>query len=153
VVSDWGRSSQPLGKERTNERKRERKETTKTQTLRKEYTLRAAVFLHSVHRLEFQITRKPNFSETGSVSVLRRVGETPILLSPLERANFKHSTIHKVVVEVKLRPTISRSVHLGVRHPSGTRQSQSHITTDNQSASPSWCQAPLWGPRPIFLSP
>jgi hypothetical protein len=23
-------------------------------------------------------------------------------------------------------------------------QSQSNITTDNQSASPSWCQAPIW---------
>jgi hypothetical protein len=32
-------------------------------------------------------------------------------------------------------------------------QSQSHITTDNQSASPSWCQAPIWDPRPLFLSP
>jgi hypothetical protein len=31
--------------------------------------------------------------------------------------------------------------------------SQSHITTDNQSASPSWCQAPIWDPRPIILSP
>jgi hypothetical protein len=32
-------------------------------------------------------------------------------------------------------------------------QSQSHITIDNQSASPSWCQAPIWDPRPMFLSP
>jgi hypothetical protein len=32
-------------------------------------------------------------------------------------------------------------------------QSQSHITTDIQSASPSWCQAPIWDLRPIFLSP
>jgi hypothetical protein len=24
--------------------------------------------------------------------------------------------------------------------------------TDSQSASPSWCQAPIWDPRPIFLS-
>jgi hypothetical protein len=32
-------------------------------------------------------------------------------------------------------------------------QSQSHITTDSQSASPSWCQAPIWDPRPICLSP
>jgi hypothetical protein len=31
-------------------------------------------------------------------------------------------------------------------------QSQSHITTDNQSASSSSCQAPIWDPRPIFLS-
>jgi hypothetical protein len=29
--------------------------------------------------------------------------------------------------------------------------SQSHIMTDNQSASQSWCQAPIWDPRPIFL--
>jgi hypothetical protein len=34
-----------------------------------------------------------------------------------------------------------------------TFSSQSHITTDNQLASPSWCQAPIWDPRPIFLSP
>jgi hypothetical protein len=27
-------------------------------------------------------------------------------------------------------------------------KSQSHITIDNQS----WCQAPIWDPRPIFLS-
>jgi hypothetical protein len=32
-------------------------------------------------------------------------------------------------------------------------QSQSHITTDNQSASLSWCQATSWDPRPILLSP
>jgi hypothetical protein len=30
-------------------------------------------------------------------------------------------------------------------------KSQSHITIDSQSASPSWCQAPIWDPRPIFL--
>jgi hypothetical protein len=30
---------------------------------------------------------------------------------------------------------------------------RSHITTDSQSASPFWCQAPIWDPRPIFLSP
>jgi hypothetical protein len=29
-------------------------------------------------------------------------------------------------------------------------QSQSYITTDSQSASPSWCQAPIWDQRPIF---
>jgi hypothetical protein len=27
------------------------------------------------------------------------------------------------------------------------------ITTDSQSASLSWCQAPIWDPWPIFLSP
>jgi hypothetical protein len=29
--------------------------------------------------------------------------------------------------------------------------SSSYITTDSQSASLSWCQAPIWGPRPISL--
>jgi hypothetical protein len=30
-------------------------------------------------------------------------------------------------------------------------QSQSYITTDGHLASLSWCQAPIWDPRPIFL--
>jgi hypothetical protein len=30
-------------------------------------------------------------------------------------------------------------------------QSYTSITTDGQSASLSWCQAPVWDPRPIFL--
>jgi hypothetical protein len=29
-------------------------------------------------------------------------------------------------------------------------QSQSYITTDRQSANLSWCQAPIWGPKPDF---
>jgi hypothetical protein len=29
-------------------------------------------------------------------------------------------------------------------------QIQSYITTDSQSASLSWCQAPIWDPPPIF---
>jgi hypothetical protein len=29
-------------------------------------------------------------------------------------------------------------------------QSQSHVTTDGQLASLSWCQAPTWGPKPDF---
>jgi hypothetical protein len=30
-------------------------------------------------------------------------------------------------------------------------QSPSYVTTHGQSASLSWCQAPIWDPRPIFL--
>jgi hypothetical protein len=30
-------------------------------------------------------------------------------------------------------------------------QSQSHITTDNESVSQPWCQAPIWDPRPYCL--
>jgi hypothetical protein len=33
------------------------------------------------------------------------------------------------------------------------KKSQSHFTTDRQSASPSWCQASIWDTQPIFLSP
>jgi hypothetical protein len=31
-------------------------------------------------------------------------------------------------------------------------QSQSYATTDSQSASVSWCQAPIWGLRPDFIT-
>jgi hypothetical protein len=31
-------------------------------------------------------------------------------------------------------------------------QSQNNLTTDDQSASLSFCQASIWDPRPIFLS-
>jgi hypothetical protein len=30
-------------------------------------------------------------------------------------------------------------------------RSRSHITTDSHSASQSWCQAPIWDPRPIIF--
>jgi hypothetical protein len=46
--------------------------------------------------------------------------ETPTLAGPLERANLSHWTNHAVAVVVNLRPTVSRPVCLGVRHPSGT---------------------------------
>jgi hypothetical protein len=38
-------------------------------------------------------------------------------------------------------------------HQSQDNQSQSHsyMTTDGQSASLSWCQAPIWDPQPNFL--
>jgi hypothetical protein len=54
------------------------------------------------------------------------VEKAPTLLGPLQKPNIIHWTTQS--------------------------QSQSLITTDNQSASPSWCQALIWDPRPIFLS-
>jgi hypothetical protein len=47
--------------------------------------------------------------------------KTPTVVGPLERANLNHWKTHvEVEVEVKLRPTVSRPVRLGVWHPSGT---------------------------------
>jgi hypothetical protein len=35
-------------------------------------------------------------------------------------------------------------------NPLKKSQNESSVTTDGQSASLSWCQAPIWGPRPDF---
>jgi hypothetical protein len=68
-------------------------------------------------------TKDHNVSETGSVSVLRWMGQDkPIQLGPLERASLNHWT--------------------------NPGQSQSYITTDGQPASLSWNKAPIWGLRP-----
>jgi hypothetical protein len=31
------------------------------------------------------------------------------------------------------------------------KQQNPKVTTDNQSANPSWCQVPIWDPWPVFL--
>jgi hypothetical protein len=44
--------------------------------------------------------------------------------------------------------------HLLTSHSCSSQlTAQSYITTDGQSASLSWCQAFIWGPRPDFLLP
>jgi hypothetical protein len=53
-------------------------------------------------------------------------------------------------------PSLPESVHPALQVSdllAYSSQSRSHITTGNQSVSPSWCQAPIWDPRPVFLSP
>jgi hypothetical protein len=57
--------------------------------------------------------------------------EAPTLLGPLKRANLNHWTTH-VEAEVKLRPTVSRQVYLGVGLPSGTDASPRICTLDKQ---------------------
>jgi hypothetical protein len=45
---------------------------------------------------------------------------------------------------------IFTSISLVVLRMSMLYQKVSHITTYSQSASPSWCQAPIWDQQPIF---
>jgi hypothetical protein len=55
-------------------------------------------------------------------------------------------------------PLTTRRATVEVFYPASTRevqwssqsQSQSYITTDSQSANPSWCQEPIRDPRSIF---
>jgi hypothetical protein len=55
------------------------------------------------------------------------------------------------------RPSFSRVHVLAGWWPSHINlpwiRSRSDITTDSQSVSPSWCQATIWDPWPIFHSP
>jgi hypothetical protein len=78
--------------------------------------LRITGFIDFVHHQELYIVRKHNVSETGLVSIFGEERETPPLLDPLERDNLGYWTTH-------------------------AHRSRSHIMTDGQSASSSWCLA------------
>jgi hypothetical protein len=69
------------------------------------------------------------------------------------RSRYSNPPPHECASRLQLqliydRQSVGQSVLVSGAHPG---QSQSHITTDNQSASPSWCQAPIWDPPPVFL--
>jgi hypothetical protein len=55
------------------------------------------------------------------------------------------------VIPPDTSPLTTRGLRWRYSNPHPHESSQSHITTDSQSASPSWCQAPIWDPRSIFL--
>jgi hypothetical protein len=57
-------------------------------------------------------TRKLNVSNTGSVSVLRWGGQTPIPLGPLEKANLNHWTLSYYSVILSVDKTGGSHVHL-----------------------------------------
>jgi hypothetical protein len=67
------------------------------------------------------------------------------------------SAMTHVQFQVTLRPTVCRPSSSWCRAPSGRcrsrNRSRSQIMTDSQSSSQSWCQGPIWDPRPILLSP
>jgi hypothetical protein len=74
--------------------------------------------------------------------------------SPL---NFLKNTLFKLML-IYYKRSVGQSILVSGSHlESMTRflfsafsQSQSYITTDSQSASLSWCRAPIWYPRSIF---
>jgi hypothetical protein len=49
-----------------------------------------------------------------------------------------------------LRPQLPASRFSQLQLSTDSTRSQSYLTTRGQSASLSWCQAPIWGPRPDF---
>jgi hypothetical protein len=54
---------------------------------------------------------------------------------------------HHITVHVSTNIVIARCLKL---FDWNCCQSQSYITTDGQSASLTWCQAPIWDPRPVL---
>jgi hypothetical protein len=79
-------------------------------------------------------TREHNVSESRSASILRSLG--------------RHSVecLRKSLTSIAGQPISSHSQS----QSQSQSKSQSYVMTDSQSASLSWCHAPIWDPRPIF---
>jgi hypothetical protein len=122
-------------------------------------------FVKSVpFEVKVEVNLRPTVSRPICLGVRRPSGTRDQFFFLLE-ISFRHLKL-KLIYD---RQSVSQSVLLSGAHLRPTTnfsfsskisfrqlrvsQSQSHVMADNQSASPSWCQAPIWDPRPIFLSP
>jgi hypothetical protein len=122
--------------------------------------------------------RKHNISETGSVSILVWWEGDTCPVGPWETTNLNHWTTHVkfkpklycdrrsvghfVLISGPSLEQMTRFYSSSYRTPSLTRgricnlqcnhasSSSSYIATDGQSASSSWCRAPLWSRWPDF---
>jgi hypothetical protein len=65
-----------------------------------------------------------------------------------EKARTRTDHMH-TVQRIKSSLNINSETVISLLHYFSS-ECQSYITTDSQSASLSWCQAPIWDPRPIF---
>jgi hypothetical protein len=119
----------------------------------------------SQEQLEIEVTLRPTVSRPVRLGVLEQVTRCYIYLSENYFLYFlcrAPSLTRGRVCNLQCNDASSVSSYIATdglsaisswcRAPSQRSRSKSHY--DRQSAGrPSWCQAPIWDPRPIFLSP
>jgi hypothetical protein len=114
------------------------------------FTIAAGLCHHSHYTVQVPWNSWPYFTVSGSRPP-NLEGQVPVFISPRNRvAQLYHQALGSLFVASFDSKGYGGGIWPSLHKGSSVvlDQSQSYVRTDGQSASLSWCQAPIWGLRP-----